>query len=77
MDLSYMESVMWAFRQLHEKGLLYEGFRVLPFCWECETPLSNFETRQDDSYRPRQDPAVTVMFELRPPGGVRRGGSVR
>jgi isoleucyl-tRNA synthetase len=68
MDLSYMESVMWAFGQLHKKGLLYEGYRVLPYCWECETPLSNFETRQDNSYRSRQDPAVTVAFELTRPG---------
>ena len=64
MDLPYMESVMWAIKQLHEKGLLYEGYRVLPYCWECETPLSNFETRQDNSYRDRQDPAVTVGFEI-------------
>ena len=68
MDFSYMESVMWAFAQLHKKGLLYEGYRVLPYCWECETPLSNFETRQDDAYRSRQDPAVTVAFHLAPPG---------
>ncbi|MGA7913017.1 MAG: class I tRNA ligase family protein, partial [Candidatus Dormiibacterota bacterium] len=61
MDLSYMESVMWAFKALWEKGLVYEGERVLPYCWECETPLSNFETRQDDAYRPREDPAVTVV----------------
>jgi len=66
MDLSYMESVMWAFKQLYDKGLLYEGYRVLPYCWECETPLSNSETRMDDSYRPREDPAVTVAFELEP-----------
>ncbi len=66
MDLSFMESVMWAFAQLWEKGLVYEGERVLPYCWECETPLSNFETRQDDAYRPRQDPAVTVAFALDP-----------
>ena len=66
MDLSYMESVLWAFKALWEKGLLYEGVRVLPYCWECETPLSNFETRQDDAYRPRQDPAVTVLFSLDP-----------
>ncbi|MDP9073266.1 MAG: isoleucine--tRNA ligase, partial [Actinomycetota bacterium] len=64
MDLSYMESVMWAIKQLWDKGLLYEGYRVLPYCWECETPLSNFETRQDDAYRDRQDPAVTVAFQL-------------
>jgi isoleucyl-tRNA synthetase len=68
MDRSYMESVMWAFKQLHQKGLLYEGYKVLPYCWECETPLSNFETRQDNSYRPRQDPAVTVAFALEHPG---------
>ncbi|MGH9148830.1 MAG: class I tRNA ligase family protein, partial [Acidimicrobiales bacterium] len=64
MDLSYMESVMWALKQLWDKGLLYEGYRVLPYCWECETPLSNFETRLDDAYRDRQDPAVTVLMRL-------------
>jgi isoleucyl-tRNA synthetase len=64
MDLPYMESVMWAFKALWDKGLAYQGERVLPYCWECETPLSNFETRQDDSYRPRVDPAVTVAFTL-------------
>jgi isoleucyl-tRNA synthetase len=64
LDLPYMESVMWALKQLWDKGLLYEGYKVLPYCWECETPLSNFETRQDDAYRQRQDPAVTVVFEL-------------
>ena len=64
MDLTFMESVMWAFKSLHDKGLAYEGQRVLPYCWECETPLSNFETRMDDAYRERQDPAVTVWFEL-------------
>ena len=77
MDLSYMESVMWAIKQLWEKGLLYEDYRVLPYCWECETPLSNSETRQDDAYRDRQDPAVTVAFTVREPGGtgILRAGS--
>ncbi|MDT7593602.1 MAG: isoleucyl-tRNA synthetase, partial [Pseudonocardiales bacterium] len=64
MDLEFMESVMWAQKQLYDKGLLYEGYRVLPYCWECETPLSNFETRLDDAYRERQDPALTIWFEL-------------
>ena len=64
LDLTYMESVMWAFKQLYEKGLIYEGYKVLPYCWECETPLSNFETRLDDAYRPRLDPAITVRFRL-------------
>jgi isoleucyl-tRNA synthetase len=64
MDLTYMESVLWAFKQLYEKGLAYEGYRVLPYCWECETPLSNFETRADDSYQDRHDPAITVLFDV-------------
>ncbi|MHB8439097.1 MAG: isoleucine--tRNA ligase [Acidimicrobiales bacterium] len=66
MDIPYMESVMWAFKALWDKGFVYEGERVLAYCWECETPLSNFETRQDDSYRDREDPAVTVAFTLDP-----------
>ncbi len=64
LDLPYMESVMWAFKSLYDKGLVYEGFRVLAYCWRCETPLSNTETRLDDTYRPRQDPAVTVGLPL-------------
>jgi isoleucyl-tRNA synthetase len=65
LDLPYMESVMWAFRQLWDKGLIYQGFKVLPYCWRCETPLSNHELRMDeDTYRERQDPSVTVRFKL-------------
>jgi isoleucyl-tRNA synthetase len=65
LDLSYMESVMWAFKQLWDKGLVYEGFKVLPYCWRCETPLSNHELRMDDDvYKERQDPSVTVRFKL-------------
>ncbi|HVF73683.1 MAG TPA: isoleucine--tRNA ligase [Acidimicrobiales bacterium] len=64
LDLTYMESVMWAFKQLWDNGLIYEGYKVLPYCWECETPLSNFETRLDDAYRDRDDPTLTVWFEL-------------
>ena len=64
LDLPYMESVMWAFKTLWDKGLVYEGYKVLPYCWRCETPLSNTETRMDDVYRDRQDPALTVMFRL-------------
>ena len=64
LDTSYMESVMWAFRQLWDKGLVYEGFRVLPYSWALETPLSNTETRMDDVYKQRQDPALTVGFAL-------------
>jgi isoleucyl-tRNA synthetase len=64
MDINYMESVIWAFKQLHEKGLLYEDFRVVPYSWACQTPLSNFETRMDNSYRQKASKAVTVKFEL-------------
>ncbi|HEX3932905.1 MAG TPA: isoleucine--tRNA ligase [Nocardioides sp.] len=65
LDLDYMESVMWAFKQLWDKGLAYEGFRVLPYCWNDETPLSNHELRMDeDVYQQRQDPAVTVGCRL-------------
>ncbi|MCP2169530.1 isoleucine--tRNA ligase [Goodfellowiella coeruleoviolacea] len=64
LDLNYMESVMWAFKTLWDKGLIYESFRVLWYCWRCETPLSNSETKQDDAYRERQDPAVTVAMPL-------------
>ena len=64
----YMESVLWAFKQLYEKGLLYEDLRVLPYSWAAETPVSNFEARLDDAYRERQDPAISVRFELVPDG---------
>ncbi len=65
MNPDYMESVMWAFKQLYDKGLVYEGFRVLPYCWNDETPLSNHELRMDDDvYQSRQDPAVTVGFSV-------------
>lgn len=64
-DLGYMESVIWAFRQLWDKGLAYEGYRVLPYCWRDETPLSNHELRMDDDvYQSRQDPALTVGFKV-------------
>lgn len=65
MNPDYMESVIWAFKSLFDKGLVYEGFRVLPYCWNDETPLSNHELRMDDDvYQNRQDPAVTVGYRL-------------
>jgi isoleucyl-tRNA synthetase len=68
----YMESVMWAFKQLYDKGWVYEGFRVLPYCWNDETPLSNHELRMDDDvYQNRQDPAVTVGFRITSEGPLR------
>lgn len=65
MDTSYMESVVWAFKQLYDKGLVYEAYRVMPYSWAAETPLSNFETRLDNAYRERVDKAVTVGFQLK------------
>lgn len=64
MDPSYTESVLWAFKQLHEKGLVYEGERVVPYSYGAQTALSNFETRLDDSYRDREDITATVKFKL-------------
>ncbi|HEU0191768.1 MAG TPA: isoleucine--tRNA ligase, partial [Mycobacterium sp.] len=65
LDLPFMESVLWAFKQLWDKGLAYEGYRVLPYCWRDQTPLSNHELRMDDDvYQSRQDPALTVGFRI-------------
>ena len=64
MDLNYMESVLWAFKELHNKGLLYEDFRVVPYSWACQTPLSNFETRMDNAYRQKASKTVKVKFYL-------------
>ncbi|MGN6613245.1 MAG: class I tRNA ligase family protein, partial [Angustibacter sp.] len=65
LELPYMESVIWAFKTLYDKGYVYEGQRVLPYCWVDETPLSNHELRMDDDvYQQRQDPSVTVWVEL-------------
>ncbi|WP_025776801.1 isoleucine--tRNA ligase [Brevibacterium sp. VCM10] len=66
LNVEYMESVIWAFKQLWDKGLVYEGYRVLPYCWKDETPLSNHELRMDDDvYKMRQDPAVTIGYKLK------------
>ena len=71
-----MESVIWAFKQLYDKGWVYEGFRVLPYCWNDETPLSNHELRMDDDvYQNRQDPAVTVGFRLTTDGPLGRAAA--
>jgi isoleucyl-tRNA synthetase len=65
LEPEFMESVIWAFKQLWDKGLAYEGNRVLPYCWNDETPLSSHELRMDDDvYQSRQDPAITVGFRV-------------
>ncbi len=75
LDLDFMESVMWAFKELYDKGLIYQGFRVLPYSWYEQTPLSNQETRLDDAYKMRQDPAVTVDMLLTAPGSPLDGAN--
>lgn len=64
MDINYMESVLWAFKSLYDKGLIYESHRVLPYSWACETPVSDFETRMDNAYREKVSKAATVKMEL-------------
>ena len=63
-DINYMESVIWAFNELFDKGLIYEDFRVVPYSWACQTPLSNFETKMDNAYRQKASKALTVKFKL-------------
>lgn len=62
MDINFMETIWWVFKTLWEKGLIYEGFKIQPYCGRCTTPLSNFETNQ--GYKDVQDPAITVAFKL-------------
>ncbi|MBI2414689.1 isoleucine--tRNA ligase [candidate division WWE3 bacterium] len=63
-DKTYMESVIWAFKQLYDKGLIYEGVRTSLYCPTCGTPVSNFEIAMDNSYKDVEDPAVTIKFKV-------------
>ncbi|PIS14344.1 isoleucine--tRNA ligase, partial [Candidatus Shapirobacteria bacterium CG09_land_8_20_14_0_10_39_12] len=62
MDRDYMESVWWAFKQIYNKGLVYEGRKVLMYCPRCETPISNFEVAMDNSYKDVTEETVMVKF---------------
>jgi len=64
----FMESIWWVFQQLYRKGLIYQGFRVMPYSTGCTTPLSNFEAGQN--YKDVNDPAVIVSFPLDSDPGV-------
>lgn len=64
LEPEYMESVMWAFKILYDRGLIYEGYRVLPYCWNDETPLSNHELGMDDVYQERTDQTATVGVRI-------------
>lgn len=62
MDPQFMESVWWVFKSLFDKGLIYDGHKVMPYCPRCATPLSNFEL--GEGYKDKNDKAATVKFEL-------------
>jgi len=62
MDLSFMESCWWVFKELFNKGLVYRAFRVMPYSTACGTPLSNFEVSQ--GYKEVSDPSIIVQFKL-------------
>jgi isoleucyl-tRNA synthetase len=68
MDVSFMQSVWWVFQELYKKGLVYEGYKVVPYSVGISTPLSNFEANQN--YKMVQDPALTVSFPLLKEPGV-------
>ena len=63
MDPNYMESIWYIFKQLWEKGLIYQGNYILPYCPRCTTPLSNHELNLG-GYKDVHDPAITVAFQL-------------
>jgi isoleucyl-tRNA synthetase len=65
MDLSFMESVWWAFKELYKKDLVYEGRKVLLYCPRCETPISNFEVAMDNSYKDIRETSVYVKFKVK------------
>ncbi|KAF7144182.1 hypothetical protein RHSIM_Rhsim05G0075700 [Rhododendron simsii] len=62
MDLKFMESVWWVFSQLFDKGLVYRGFKVMPYSTGCKTPLSNFEA--NSNYKEVSDPEIMAAFPI-------------
>ena len=62
MDIDFMESVWWVFKQLWDKDRVYKSYRIMPYSCKLATPLSNFEANQN--YKDVQDPAVTVRFRV-------------
>jgi isoleucyl-tRNA synthetase len=71
MDSSYTESVWWSFKTLQDKGLVYEAFKVMPFCPRCQTTLSNFEVGQ--GYKDIPDISAYVLFQLLDNSGTPSG----
>jgi len=76
MDNTYIESVWWALARLNEKGLLYEGRRVLMYCPHCETPLAKAEIAMDNTYKDVTDETVTVKFKVKNPEKIGLKGEV-
>lgn len=66
MNPDFMESIWWVMKSLHDKGLLYEGYYILPYCPRCSTVLSNHELNLG-GYKDVHDPAITVRFKVLPP----------
>lgn len=65
-DLPYMETVMWVFKQMHEKELIYKGLRVLLYCPHCATPISNFEVAMDaDNYKEVTEQTAVYKYQLK------------
>lgn len=70
-DQNYMESVMWVFKQIYDKGLIYQGVRTSMYCTTCGTPVSNFEVAMDNTYKDVEDPAVTIKFRVTTKGNYK------
>ncbi len=74
MSRDFMESVWWAFKQLYDKGLVYEDYRSMHICPRCETTLSQSEVAE--GYKDVKDLAVTVKFKLKNPEKIGLSGDV-
>lgn len=64
MDNEYIESVWWVFNQLWQKKLVYQDYRITPYCPRCGTPLSNFELNQPGAYKDVEDESVYLKFKI-------------
>ena len=74
MDVSFMESIWWVFKQLWEQGRVYKSHRIMPYSWKLNTPLSNFEA--GSNYQDVQDPSITVRVKLaQAPQGLAANGA--
>lgn len=76
MDPTYIESVWWALKTIHEKNLIYEGRKVLMYCPRCETPVSKAEIAMDNSYKDVTEESATVKFQIKEPEKLNLSGKV-